>query len=115
MALAQLTPFKVLIEQYTPEDFEALQEYEDRLAHADRLGLEVPERPKAKEPEYKTKYYNLDNYILDSWSADYDVQRDCPIIIAIWYHPFTEALSIMNIQMKESEWKLLINQLGYTT
>lgn len=110
----KLTPLKVLIESYTPADFEALEEYEVAVEKADRLGIDAPEKPKIKNPEYKTKYYNLDNYIMDSWSTNWDSQKDCPIIIAIWFHIHSSAFSIMNIQMKESEWIELLKDLGYS-
>jgi len=110
----KLVPVKVLVESYSPEDFQAIEEYEEALTNAERLGLTPPEKPKGKDPEYRTKYYNFDNYILDSWAVQWDHLKDCPIIIAIWFHSHSAAFSIMNIQMTESDWKELLKDLGYS-
>ncbi len=110
----KLTPIKVLIESLTPDYFKALEEYEEAMEEADKLGLRVPEKPKGKDPEYKLKYYNFDHYIMDSWSTDWDPQKECAIIVAIWFHIHSSSFSIMNIQMTESEWIELLKDLGYS-
>jgi len=111
----RLTPLKVLIETWTPEDFEKLEEYQEQMEEvSDRVVRKSIEKPDISKPEYKVKWYNLDNYILDSWSTEWDKERDCPIIIAVWIQTLTSGMSIMNINMVESEWKQLLLTLGYT-
>lgn len=110
----KLTPLKVLIETYTMEDLEAFEDYQMEVERSKDLGIVAPERPKIKEPEYKTKNYNLEFYILDSWFADWDKDRECPIIVVTWFHSQTSNLLVMNVQMKETEWKELLLTLGYT-
>lgn len=110
----KLTSLKVLIETYTPEDIKILQNYEKELIEAEKLGLKEPEEPEFKKPEYKTKYYNFDQYILDTWFAHWDKERNCPVIIATWFHVPSSSLSLMNVQMKESEWIEFLGTIGYS-
>lgn len=109
----KLTPLKVLIESLTPDYFKAVEEYEEEAKQAASMNIKAPPKPRGKEPEYKTKWYNLNNYDIDSWSSDWDDGNECPIIIVIWYHIPSESMTIMNVQMKESEWIKLLEELDY--
>lgn len=118
-----LTPLRLLIGVITPEDEQNFQEYITRVAeieeqYNDRFirdsEIQNLKKPKIADPVYKTGWYNMENYIVDSWTTDWDTKNDCPCIISTFYNKLTEEMLMLNLQYKESEWKEILKKLGYT-
>lgn len=118
----KLTSFKLLIGVITSEDAENFENYHRRINEIENeytdefikdSKIQNLKKPKIAEPEYKTGYYNMENYVVDSWTTDWDDKNDCPCIIATFFNKLTEEMTMLNLQYKESEWKTLLSKLGY--
>lgn len=111
----KLTPLKIAITTYSPEDIEKLQEYEESLSEiSDSIVRSSKPKPDLPKPEYKDKWYAMDQYIILNWAAEWDTQQEVPIIIATLFCITTSSYEVINAQYKESEWKKLLGKLGYS-
>lgn len=111
----KLTPLKIAITTYSPEDIERLQKYEESLQEiSDAIVRSSQPKPNLPKPEYKNKWYAMDQYIVLNWTADWDTIQEVPIIIASLFCIVTSSYEIINAQYTESEWKKLLSKLGYS-
>lgn len=111
----KLTPLKIAITTYSPEDIERLQEYEESLSEiSDSIVRSSKPKPDLPKPEYKDKWYAMDQYIILNWAEEWDTQQDVPIIIASLFCVLTNTYEIINAQYSRSEWKKLLGKLGYS-
>lgn len=111
----KLTPIKVLISTLSPDDIEEYQKYQDTLeATSDSIVRSTISKPSLPEAVYKIKYYNMDQYMISTWAADWDKIREKPIIIAVMLFLPTNSLEVINAQYTETEWKKFLLKLGYT-
>lgn len=120
--MIKLTPFKLLIGVVTDEDVQNFEEYQDQLneihnEYSDDVvrdsKLNSLKKPKLAEPEYKIAWYNMEHYIIDTWTADWDTKHECSCIISTFFNTLTEEMHILNLQYGESEWKEILKQLDY--
>lgn len=110
----KLTPLKIAITTYSPEDIEKLHEYEESLSEiSDSIVRSTRQKPDLPKPEYKNKWYAMDQYIILNWAADWDTSQEVPIIIASLFCVVTSSYEVINAQYTESEWKKLLSGLGY--
>lgn len=111
----KLTPIKIAITTYSHEDIERLHEYEESLSEiSDSIVRSTRSKPDLPKPEYKNKWYAMEQYIILNWAADWDTSQDVPIIIASLYCVTTSSYEIINAQYTEKEWKKLLGNLGYS-
>ena len=110
----KLTPLKIAITTYSPEDMEKLHEYEESLnEYSDTIVRASQPKPILPKPEYKNKWYAMEQYIILNWAAEWDTQQDVPIIIACLFCVVTSSYEVINAQYTESEWKKILAGLGY--
>lgn len=111
----KLTPIKVLVTTLSPQDQEAWEQYEVQMSELsdDVVRSSLP-KPSIPEGRYQNKWYNMDQYIILSWSPDWDSVRDVPMIIAQLHCITSNTTEHINANYKESDWMKLLSQLGYS-
>ncbi len=94
---------------------EALEEYEENLEQASRLGLEGNLR-RPVEPKYKTGYkrmnFNLCDKVFSNWVEEWDEDNECQIVVVDCYSRVNSEFMQYHIKATETQWMNLLEQFG---
>lgn len=82
-------------------------EYTYDIQNSERLGIDRPALPDSLKPVIGTRNFNLNHFTILSWSAIWDDQFDCEMIVAdiLWSTGLVETI---NAPYSAKDWKQII-------